>query len=378
MNTKELSELRRRFKPEKSAISRIYGCYANTRHEIISTIDAPLGLARDDEVEKYLGLLRKTLSGSMGRNLLDISFSTQQVMDSPEHKLLSALCSSGLQDEDTRNTFYDTVVKALNVEHNYLILIAQDAYDVPRKGKDLLPDDGESDSTFRYMVCAVCPVKDGKSELRYDASTGEFHTSGGSQVVGAPEFGFLFPTFDDRATNLYAALYYTRSTADVHQDFIDAVFHTDSVMMSASDQRTAFDTALADSLEDSCSLDVMKAVHDQLRDRIQQHKESKDPDPLTISPEDVGNILASCGVREEQVTAFQESCSEQFGNTALSPANLIDTGRFLVEAPHITISVAPEHSHLIRTRILDGRKYILIPADSGVTVNGVNCEISEN
>ena len=30
MNQKEVSELRRRFKPDKSAISRICGCYVNS------------------------------------------------------------------------------------------------------------------------------------------------------------------------------------------------------------------------------------------------------------------------------------------------------------------------------------------------------------
>ena len=55
MNQRELGELRRRFRPEKSAISRVYGCYVNSSREIIAYIDQSLGLMPQEEAEKYLG-----------------------------------------------------------------------------------------------------------------------------------------------------------------------------------------------------------------------------------------------------------------------------------------------------------------------------------
>ena len=57
MNQKEVSELRRRFRPDKSAVSRIYGCYVNSSREIVSYLDESLGSMPQDEVEKYLSLL---------------------------------------------------------------------------------------------------------------------------------------------------------------------------------------------------------------------------------------------------------------------------------------------------------------------------------
>lgn len=98
MNQKEIAELRRRWRPEKSAVSRIYGCFVNSSHEIVSDLDESLGMMPQEEAEKYLGLLKKALSGTLGKNLIDIVFSTQQVMDSEEHRLLSALRASGLKD----------------------------------------------------------------------------------------------------------------------------------------------------------------------------------------------------------------------------------------------------------------------------------------
>ena len=106
MNQKEINELRRRFRPEKSAISRVYGCYVNSSKEIVSDLDESLGMMPQEESEKYLSLLKKGLSGSLGKNLIDIVFSTQQVADSEEHRLLTTLWDSQLKDNEARQTFY--------------------------------------------------------------------------------------------------------------------------------------------------------------------------------------------------------------------------------------------------------------------------------
>lgn len=160
MNQKEVSELRRRWRPEKNAVSRIYGCFVNGEGEIVSDLDESLGAMPQEEAEKYLGLLKKTLSGVLGKNLIDIVFSTQQVMDSEEHRLLSALRSSALRDGAARKAFYQKVIDSLDMEGNsYLLLAACDAYDVPRRGRDGALQEDASEDVFSYILCCVCPVK---------------------------------------------------------------------------------------------------------------------------------------------------------------------------------------------------------------------------
>ena len=371
MTQKEIAELRRRFRPDKSAINHIYGCYVNGNREIISYLDEPLGIMPQEETEKYLSLLKKSLSGTQGKNLIDIVFSTQQVADSEEHRLLMALRDSQLKDGKVRKAFYDRIIGTLDMDGgNYLLLMAYDAYDVPYKGKDDETQADASDTVFSYIVCCICPVKDGKPELGFFAGENEFHSCSASQIVAPPELGFLFPAFDDRAANLYNALFYSKKPDQIHQEFIDAVFHTEPPM-SAAEQRGAFETALSDALEGACSMEIAQAVHERLRDQIVQHKESRDPEPLAVTAGEVGTILRSCNVSEEQVSRFLENCEEQFGKGAvLDPSNLIDSGKFEVETADARISVDPERSYLVETRMIDGRAYLLIPAD-GVTVNGL-------
>ena len=130
MNQKELNELRRRFQLDKNNFSRVYGCYVNSNKEIIAWVDTSMGLMRQEEQEMYLGLLKKSLSGTLGKNLIDVVFSTQQVADSDEHRLLQTLRQTELKDPASRETLCRQIIDCIDMgETNYLILLAADAYD---------------------------------------------------------------------------------------------------------------------------------------------------------------------------------------------------------------------------------------------------------
>ena len=374
MIQKEVNELRRRFNPEKSAVTHIHGCYVNTQKEVIAYIDEPLGTMPREEAGQYLSLLKKSLSGQLGKNLIDIVFSTQQVMGSDEHRLLTGLRDSELKDTEMLNIFYQKIIQSLDMgDSNYVILLAYDAYDVPYRGKDGFHQPDNSDLLFRYILCAVCPVKNGKLALGYFPGDNEFHNCAASQIVSAPELGFLFPTFDDRSANIYNALFYARKPEELHQEFIDAVFKVEAPMSSA-EQREVFQTALADS--GLSSIEVIRTIHEQLKARIDAHKESKEDEPLSVSVDDICGILYDCGISEENVKAFRERYAESFGlNTVLAPENIIDSRRFELKTGEAKVSVHPEFSYLIETQMVEGKKYILIPADSEAEINGFPVQV---
>lgn len=184
MNQKELNELRRRFKPDRTAISKVYGCYVSSSRQIISYVDAPLGLLSQEEQEMYLNLLKKSLSGALGRNLIDIEFSTRQVADSDEHRLLQTLRQTELQDPNARESLYRRIIDAIDMgESSYLILLAADTYDVPHRSRDDQEVPDGSDTVFRYFVCAICPVKDPTLALQYSDQDKEFRGSSTGHIA---------------------------------------------------------------------------------------------------------------------------------------------------------------------------------------------------
>ena len=72
------------------------------------------------------------------------------------------------------------------------------------------------------------------------------------------------------------------------------------------------------------------------------------------------------------MSTFQTRCNEQFGNgAALAPENLIDSKRYEVKTTEVTISVDPEYSYLLETRVMDGKRYLMVPVKEGVEVNGM-------
>lgn len=375
MNEKELSELRRRLRPDRCGITHIRGCCVNENREVIAQFDQSLALLGQDESERFLALLKRALSGTLGKHLVDISFTTQQVVDSDEHRLLMTLRDSRLKDEEAVQRFFQRAIEGLEMEGNYLILLAHDVYDVPYRSKDGEEQGDASADVYSYILCAVCPVKLTKPALSYRAAENEFYSRTADWLVAPPEVGFLFPAFDGRSANLYHTMFYTKDPGDAHEGFVQAVFQCQPPM-PAQVQKETFQSVLGDALEEACSLEVVQAVRDQLCDMLAEHKELPDADPLTLSKGAVKCVLKSCGVSDSHVERFDGKYDDAFGaDTALSTQNLVDPKHIQVCTPNVTIQVDPERSDLVETRVIDGRKYILIRADEGVEVNGIAVHI---
>lgn len=377
MIDKEISEIRRHLRRDRSNITALFGCYVNDNKEIITEFKQSTGIMPENEGDKYFALLRRTLSGSLGKNLIDITFKTSQVADSPEHKLLMGLRESKCNDEELRGELFRKIIENVSLEGNYLILLGCDSYDVPFKSKDDSFQKDNSDEVYTYILCTICPVKQTKANLHYVPEEKLFHDGAMNQMVSAPALGFLFPAFDNRSTNIYNALYYTHDVKTAQDGLIEALFNT-PVPKPAFEQKKSFEALLTTSLGEDCTMDVVQTVHEQLCQRIEMHKEAKVPEPLMISKEDVKEVLTSCGVSQEHLSKFSVDYDEVFGFEAdLHPKNIIDNKHFELKTPDVVIKVDPTRSDLIETRVIGGVKYIMICADEDVEVNGVSINIAD-
>ena len=164
MNEREIAEVRRTLRPERSTIPAVYGCYVNAEGQIIAKFCRSFALMGEEESEKYLSLFRRVLTGTPYRNLIDIPFSNSQVAGGEEHGLLMTLRKSRLEDEGARDTFFSRVAASVPSEDNFVILLGCAAYDVVKKQKDG-EEEGDSSEMYTYLVSAICPVKSTKSTL---------------------------------------------------------------------------------------------------------------------------------------------------------------------------------------------------------------------
>ena len=372
MIDRELAELRRRFRPDRTAVTRIYGCYVSEAGDILAEFEESTALLPSQVQEKYFDLLRKGFSGRLGRTLSPISFSTAQVREGAEHALLSRLLRERLGEAETRHDLFSKIAGSLRLpETGYLILLALDVYDVPFRGKDGGAHADGGDTQFTYYVCAVCPVKETQPSLRYAPEEKRFQGCGVDQVVGNPELGFLFPAFEDRSTDLYGALLYNRSKDRDYAAFVDEVFHTPPPM-AVGTQTETFRGVLTEALDEECSPQVVQNVHAQLRELAAIHKEARDPEPLTVSGEALGEMLTQTGVSEPRTAAFRVKYETAFGtDAAMPPQNLLNTGQLEYKTPNVTVKVDPDRQDLIQIRSIGGTRCIVIQAEEGIEINGV-------
>ena len=374
MNEKELREIKRRIRPDRNNIPAITGCFVNENKTIITKFNQSMTLGESETCEKLLSIMKKVLSGSIGTNLINIEFSTKQVLESEEHKLLSDLRASHLKDADVLDKFYERVINAVNLESNYLILLANDVYDVVTRHKD--GEEGESTSVFSYVVCAICPVKNVDEGICFRESDNLFHAISSTAVLSRPELGFMFPAFTDRATDIYHALYYTKSIENNHPAFIEGIFAAEPPMPPKA-QKATFSDCLAGALREECDFEVIRSVHAQISDMVEAHKLAKEEEPLTLSASTLKNVLECCGVDEERVEKFREEFDEGFGkNAEVSPKNVVNVKQFELKTPDVTIKVNPDRRDLVSTQVIGGVEYILVRATEGVEVNGIAVKIN--
>ena len=374
MTIKEIGELRRQLKPEKSNITKIYGCYVNQVREPISDFEQSVGLMKEEEREYYHNLLKKILSGGPGRTLFDLSFPTAEVARGETHARLMALVQSKCADEEARAALYRQIVDTVKLDSNYVILLACNQYDVPRRGGDALGDGDASDQTYTHILCAVCPVKQAKPGLGYHSEDRVFHTSVGDHLIAPPQWGFLFPAFDNRSTNLYNALCYLRKEDEQNSAFIQSVFSLDCPP-TAQSRRETF-AGMLEELEEQCSLEVVTTLSQRVRELSEEHKAEHREEDFAVSGDELRMMLDECGVSEERLDAFSQQFDAAFGRgESVDPSLLLDTRHFQAKLPDISIKATPEAAERMETRIIDGVPCLLIPTEGEIEVNGVNVSL---
>ena len=369
MIKQEINELKRLYTPSNCSITRICGCYVDgEKNKKTEFKEAFLSLP-EEEIFKYFELLRKTLSGSLGKNLLNLDFPLASEQEGGTQAALLALRDSKLKDDAFIEEFYDRVINTYEYVGNYLILLIHDAYDVPGKTTDGLTMDDASDTVFEYIMCCICPVNLSKPGLSYDNINNEFHNRIRDWVVEMPETGFLFPSFNDRATDIHSTLFYSKNPEEAHSEFVENILGC-TMPLSAGTQKEAFQALIEETLGDEVEYEVVKNIHENLTEMIEEHKEI--PEPLTLDKHQVKSLFEKSGVKEEKLTDFDKLYDAAAGeDTSLFVNNVANVRTFEVKTPDVVIKVNPERADLVNTLQIDGKRCLVIEINDHVEVNGI-------
>ncbi|MCQ2508362.1 MAG: DUF4317 domain-containing protein [Dorea sp.] len=369
MNKKEILEIRKQFTFDRCAITRICGCYVNHEKEKKTEFKKAFLSLPEEEGYKYFDIFKHTLSGTLGKNMLNMEFPLEQEMSGGSQEFLLKLRDSKLTDDILLEEFYEKVIANFAYDENYFIILIHAVYDVPGKSSDGLEMFDASDTVYEHILCSICPVNLTKAGLTYNAETNNIEDRIRDWLVDPPIYGFLFPAFNDRATDIHNLLYYTKKPEALQPQFISD-FLGSRIPLTAGDQKNGFQALIEETLGEECKYEVVKNIHENLHEMMEEAKEN--PDPLELSKPEVKRLLSLSGVPDEQLETFDQGFESIMGEQkTVMAANITNTKSFQINTPDVVIKVKPERMDLIETREIDGRKCLVIEITDNLEVNGV-------
>jgi hypothetical protein len=368
MNKKDVMEIRKQFSPANCAVTRICGCYVgHEKSKRFESKEAFLSLP-EEEAFKYFDIFKKTLSGTPGRNLLDLGFLPDAELPGGAREFLLKLRDGKLEDDALLDEFYDKIIENYIFAENYYIVLIHAMYDIPGKASDGMLMEDASDNVYEFLLCSICPVTLSKAGLHYNAEDNRIENRNRDWMVDVPSKGFLFPAFNDRGMDLHGVLYYTKKSEDLQPDLIANVLGAVQPM-SADTQKEAFRMLIEDTLGENADYETVRGIHDALNDLIEEHKDES----LTLGRTDVKKVFERSGVPAENMEFFDRGFEENAGEKSrLLAVNITETKKFKVEMSDVMIKVNPARTDLIETRVIDGRQCLVIAVDDRIEVNGVN------
>ena len=370
MNRKEVLEIRKQFTPDNCAITRICGCYVDHEKNIIfESKDAFLSLPEEEEF-KYFEIFRHTLSGTLGKNLVDMEFPLEQEKAGGTQEFLLKLRDTRLEDDALVQEFYKKIIENYDYGENYYIILIHSVYDIP--GKSAAGDEmfDASDEVYAHIMCSICPVKMSKAGLSYNVVTNSIADRVRDWVVEQPINGFLFPAFNDRSSDIHSVFTYAKNPEIEQPALIETVLG--SVMpLTPATQKETFQSILSETLEEDGNYEVIKSVYENLNEMIEENKDN--PEPLSFSKTEVKKLLENSGVPEKNMQTFEQVFDAHTnGEAELIATNIASTKSFGIETPDIVVKVNPERADLVETKLIDGRQCLVIAVDDHVEVNGIS------
>ncbi|MCR5667251.1 MAG: DUF4317 domain-containing protein [Eubacterium sp.] len=376
MNKKEVLEIRKQFTPANCAIDRICGCYVDyEKNKVLTSKDAFLSLPEEEE-HKYFDIFKKTLGGTVGKNLTTMEFPLEQEQPDGSQEFLLRLRNSKLEDDELLEAFYNKIIDEYFYEENYYIVLIHGNYDVPGKGSDGIEMDDASDTVYEFLLCSICPVTMSKAGLSYDSLTNSMAERVRDWVVQPPINGMLFPAFEDRAADIHKVLYFAKNPEIMQENFISQILGS-VPSLTPGGQKDSFHEVLSMTLEQNGDFDTIKMIHENISELVEENKDEEEL--VMMGKEQVSQLLSNSGVGHEDIEFFEELYDEKVGEREeLVLNNIAETKKFQIETPDVVIKVDPERAMMIETMDIDGRHCIVIPAEGNVEVNGVSVSLRKD
>lgn len=362
MNKKEISELKKTLTKDRTCVSVIAGCYVNGDKQKLTTFKKKLLTLPEEEIHKYVKLLKSCLSGKIGEKLINLDFNIDSEVAGSGHEKLMNLRGNELDSDNAVEELFDMIIDNYDYPENYLILLANGVYDIPGSLDDA------SDYIYDHIICAICPVKLSKEGLSYYSDENAIRDRDRDWVVGTPINGFLFPAFNNRNTDIHSMLYFTKTGDSSNAEFVKNTFDIDMPLF-AKEQKAMLDDAIITAFEDNCSYETVRIFYETLEDIAFEHKE--DEESYSLSKKDIQRAFEQAGADEDVLKRFSDYYDNVVDNKNIQSDNLIGKGTTTIKTANANVKVDKDFADAVEIKVVDGEKCIVIPVRGDIDTDGI-------
>lgn len=347
MTKKEIAELRKALTHEYLTIRRIFHMYVSNENEVIWRAQEDFQLLEEDVQNRIREILREVLSTSF------------QVKVHPAEVEQQAGLYTILRD--AQNT---EEIKALQqgllegYAHSdpYYALAAEIIYDVPGKTSDEEEMFDASEETYTALLSAVCPAKLSEASLGY--TTERIGQLERRWEIRKPVVGFLYPSFRDRCMDLNEAVFYTKIPGT--EPIIQRIFqmreeNIPETKSEKKDRLASLLTAVRLSPEEAA------AVTESIQEMAEERPEA------ILDRREIMDIL------QENTDADLDGLEELYEKNIAQeiPVSIVVEKKIKISTDTCEVKINTDHAEMIRDEVIDGVRYICVPADGDITVNGI-------
>lgn len=386
MNKKEIAEIKRQFKFGNENITIFgFGTYQVRNFDVVASkflkfADmeefeggfSPANCWNELEEVCMLEIVKKTLSGSIGKALTEYTFPLEVVTDdnSNYQQLYSTL--ENFTPENIEK-YAKLLANKISCDTEYVIVISKSSYVVPQKDVngekvDMEFSDGD---THEFMTVSICPLENSKPMLMVE-STDVKHTPIQRQI-SLPIQGFTFPTFNERATDVNSVLVFNKKPKEPCTTLIEDCLECQYIL-SPEEEQIKFNNLVSKIVDkDTVDCNVAKNIHENISSLIENT--SVNTELTELNKTDIRRVLVKSGISDDDLSDFDKIYEEEIGVRSLKAVNLVENDKMNIKSPDITINAKNNSLDRIDSKVIDGHKCIVIEFDENVEINGMKVEI---
>ena len=356
MIKQEFSELRRALGYDRLVIRRIFHMYVSNENEVIWEAADDFQLLEEERQNRIRDILKELLSTA-------VTVKTHPVEVEQNLDLYGILNGAAAETEGgAENAVAElqrTVLEGYTHTDPYYALAAEIIYDVPGRAEDKEEMFDASDVTYTALLGAICPAKLSPAALGYsdlDSAVGQLERR---WEIYKPTAGFLYPSFRDRMTDLFEAAFYTK--APRNETVLYRIFSVreEDVPETKSEKKENLAELLS---EAELSIEEAAIVTESI-----QEMAAEDPEGI-LGKQEIAHILQNS--TEADTEAFAEIYEERISQDI--PVTIAAEKKIKIKTESCEVSIQTDHAELIREEVIDGMRYVCVPADGVITVNGIS------